>query len=333
MAIKIYTYSNPYDICREMYWNEIKDFPHFCVSQTMVNGLEEIYPSLKTGGYLTTIRILLNSLYSDWEDENTRVKQIMEVDNAINELLDQDENDTVKRSLEYNTKSLVKCVRLFRELGLRSESFNASRLNLDQKYLVDIYNYISHKENSSFKFNRVNEDNVIDKFILDALHSKHKDYPYANINMNTIVIHGIHQFSPAMLCAIEDISKYKTVILLFNYQEQYKSIYQTWLNIYSLFEKKVIISNEYQFKPVSLMIDSYPCNTLADNIGTLSNGDLEIKTGVLNKLEVIEFENITEFAGYCAVLYENAKRINKQSKEHSPVLYEMTSSYIQLLER
>ena len=325
MGIKIYTYSNPYDINRESYWNEIKNCAHFCVSQTMVNGLEDVYDSLKKGEYLTTIRILLNSFYSDWEDENTRVKQIMEVDNAINNLtIDEDENGNARRSLEYNTKSLVKCIRLFKELGLSAESFDVSRLNMDQRYLIEIYKYISKREYSSFKFERVSGEETINKLILDALHDKHKDQPYPELNKDTIVIHGIHQFSPAMLCAIEDIAKYKTVVLLFNYQEQYKAIYQTWLNIYTLFDKKIVFSNQLQFKPVSLMVNSYAGNTLADNIGTLSNGQLEVKTGVLDQLEVIEFENITEFAGYCALLFENARKVNQKTGKHKKILYDMT---------
>lgn len=325
MGIKIYTYSNPYDINRESYWNEIKDCAHFCVSQTMVNGLEEVYPHLKNGGYLSTMRILLNSLYADWEDENTRVKQIMEVDNAINNIsMDDDESGNARRSLEYNTKSLVKCIRLFKELGLSAGGFDVLHLNTDQRYLVEIYKYISKREHSVFKFVRVSGEENINELILDALHNKHKDQPYPNLDQKTIVIHGIHQFSPAMLCAIEDIAKYKNVVLLFNYQEQYKTIYQTWLNIYSLFDRKIIFSKEFEFKPVSLMVDSYPCNTLADNIGTLSNGELDVKTGILDKLEVIEFENITEFAGYCAALFENARKANKQKGGQTPVLQDMT---------
>lgn len=323
MSLKIYTYSNPYEIKRESYWNEIKDCAHFCVSQTMVNGLKDIYPSL--GGYLTTIRILINTLYSDWEDENRRVRQIMEVDNAINFLsIDDDKSGNTRRSLEYNTKSLVKCIRLFKELGLSANSFDISRLNTDQKYLIDIYKYTCSREKTSFEFIRPSQADVIEKKILEALKSKHRDFPYDKLDRSTIVIHGIHQFTPAILCAIEDISRFKNVILLFNYQKQYETIYQTWTNIYSLFEGEIKYSQEPEFKPVSLLIDSYPCNTLADNIGTLSNGNLEINTGVLNKLEVIEFENITEFAGYCAQLFENARKVNKRNGSHNSVLYDMT---------
>lgn len=326
MGLKIYTYSDPYEINRESYWNEIKDCAHFCVSQTMVNGLEDVYPSLKEGGYLTTIRILINTLYSDWEDENRRVKQIMEVDNAINSLpLDEDETGNARRSLEYNTKSLVKCIRMFKELGLYANSFDVSRLNTDQKYLIDIYKYTCGREKTSFEFIRPSRADVIEEKILEALKNKHKDFPYDKLNRSTIVIHGIHQFTPAMLCAIEDISRFKNIILLFNYQKQYEAIYQTWTNIYSLFETgEIKYSDKTEFKPISLLFDSYPCNTLADNIGTLSNGDLEIKTGVLNNLEVIEFENTTEFAGYCAQLFENARKANKSNGSHNPVLYDMT---------
>ena len=325
MGLKIYTYSNPYDIRRESYWNEIKNCAHFCVSQTMVNGLEEIYPSLKEGGYLTTIRILINTLYSDWEDENRRVKQIMEVDNAINALsIDGDESGNTRRSLEYNTKSLVKCIRLFKELGLSANSFDISRINTDQKYLIDIYKYICRREKTSFEFKRAFQADIIDEKILEALKSKHKNHSYDKLDRSTVVIHGIHQFTPAMLCAIEDISRFKNVILLFNYQKQYEAIYQTWTNIYSLFDEGIKYSDEPEFKPVSLLIDSYPCNILADNIGTLSNGELEVRTGILDKLEVIEFENITEFAGYCAQLFENARKVNKRNGSHNPVLYDMT---------
>lgn len=324
MGIKIYTYSNPYDLCHEVYWNEIKNCPHFCVSQTMVNGFEDIIPSLKNNGYLTTMRILINALYEDWENINTRVRQIMEVDNAIHCLAIDEGHNNIRNSLEYNTKSIAQSIRLFKELGLEADSFDVSKLNPVQNYLVDIYRNISRRSSSSFTFYRVQNENGINAGIMNALKEKHKNHTYADINIDTIVIHGIHQFSPSMLCAIEDILKYKNVVLLFNYQEQYSQIYQTWLNIYSLFDCKIMISREHEFKPVSLFIDSYPSNTLADNIGILSNGDFNINVGVLNKLEVIEFENLTEFAGYCALLFENAKRTNKRNGGYSPVIYDMT---------
>ena len=39
MSLAIYTYSNPYEINNEPFWDSVKNCAHFCVSQTMVNGL------------------------------------------------------------------------------------------------------------------------------------------------------------------------------------------------------------------------------------------------------------------------------------------------------
>ena len=320
MSIKIYTYADPYELQRESYWDEIKNCAHFCVSQTMVNGLQTIYPSL--GCYMTTVRILVNTFYSDWENENRRVKQIMEVDNAINAMsFEKDENGRL--SLEYNVRSLVKCIRIFKELGLNDDSFDVSELNSDQRYLVDIYKYICRREKTSFEFSRITDKDIIEEKILEALKVKHKDHLYDELDKNTVVIHGVHQFTPNMLCAIEDIAKFRNVILLFNYQEQYQAIYQTWLNIYSLFNERIIFSKEAEFKPVSLMIDSYPANTLADSMGMLSNGEVRSISGSFNDLEVVEFENLTEFAGYCAKLFESARERNENNPldEMSEQLY------------
>lgn len=324
MKLKIYTYSDPYKINRESYWDEIKNCPHFCVSQTMVNGLEEIYDNLKSGQQLTTIRILINSLYSNWEDINTRVKQIMEVDNAITSLSINSENaENIKRSLEFNTTSLVSCIRLFSELNLNAFEMNTSNLNEDQKLLIDIFKKISEREYTSFKFSHITDAAKIESGIVKALEVKHSEIDVSKLNMDTVVIHGIHQFSPSMLCAIEDISAYKNVILLFNYQEQYKSIYQTWYNIYSLFDAKIISKNDNVFRPIPLLAPSYVSNVLADNIGKLANGDisnLKNSNDLNGKVEIIEFANVTEFAGYAASLFNKAYRQHKISGSSAPIL-------------
>lgn len=322
MAIKIYTYADPYSIDREPYWREIENCPHFCVSQTMVNGLEDVYSSLKAKQTLTTMRILLNSLYSDWEDKNTRVRQIMEIDNAIYNLTISGENaDTIRRSLEYNTTALVSAVRLFVELGVDAEKLVTDDLNYDQELLVQIYRDIASRDRSAFSFNRAKTKEEIVQSIADALIKKHKDLDVHSYSENTIVIHGIHQFSGSMLCAIEDISKYLDVILLFNYQNQYKAIYQTWLNIYSLFDLEIGKSNVTEFHPISLMRNSFASNKLADCMGALTNGEFRSPGEAFNNLEVIEFANLTEFAGYCTVLFEKAvEQKRKSSNKKAPTL-------------
>lgn len=323
MGIKIYTYSNPYEIDCEPFWNEIKDSAHFCVSQTMVNGMNQTYPLLKSRQATATIRTLVNSLYENWENINTNVRQIIEVDNAISELDYQTTIlENVKRSLLFNTKSIVACIRMFKELNIDSNLMSIEELNIDQQYLVELYKIIDSKKNSAFCFERANSKEIVDKAIDDAILYHKDNVDLGVIDRNRIVVHGIHQFTPAMLCAIEDISKFKEVVLLFNYQKQYSAVYDTWMNIYSIFDLPINNQSVNQFVPIPLLVNSYKSNVLADYIGRISNGEFIEKNKVLNDLEVIEFDNTTEFANYVAMLFDKAKRISeKNTNVKAPLVF------------
>ena len=324
MGIKIYSYPNPYEIANELFWNEIKDCPHFCVSQTLSNGMMKIYPSFQMKQSIGTIKNLVNVLYKNWESINTNVKQIMEVDKAITNLECNTKSfDNVRRSLQFNTKSIVKCIRIFKELDIKSEDMITKDLNINQKYLIELYKIIENNKNSAFSFKHVVSEECINRAIDEALIYNNDDKQEAMefIDKSKVVIHGIHQFSPAILCAIEDISKFKDVILLFNYQEQYSSIYKTWTNIYSTFDLPINFSNDNQFVPSEFLSQSYQSNLLADYIGRLSNGEDVIKNKVLNELEIIEFDNMMEFTNYVAALFDTAKRKADSFNISNPLVY------------
>ena len=322
MPIKILTYSNPYEIDCENFWLDIRDCVHFCVSQTMVNGMYETYPHWKKRRQIATVQSLTNALYSEWDSINIKIRQIMEVDSAINALCtDNHDEANIKRSLLFNTKSIAESIRILSELGIKHTDLNKENLNIDQQYLTDIYSIICRRSNSSFKFEHVTNENTINTALKNAIASKNKEVKLEEIDFDTVVIHGIHQFSPSVLCAIEDIAKFKNVILMFNYQSQYQVVYETWLNIYSLFEKKINVSTDNQFTPVPLFVNSYSSNLLGDYIGKLSNGVYSEYNPELEDLEIVEFENITEFANYAASIFEAAKRISDASEKKSPVAF------------
>ena len=323
MSLKIYTYSNPYEIDCESFWNEIKDAAHFCVSQTMVNGMNQTYPLFKARQSTCTVRTLVNKMYKNWEDINTNVRQIMEVDNAISRLdFETPCLENVKRSLLFNTKSIVSCIRMFCELEMDAKQMNKKELNIDQQYLIELYKIIDNNINSAFRFERVKTKEEVEKAIDEALMYRKEGVNLNDIDRERIVIHGVHQFTPVMLSAIEDISKYKDIILLFNYQKQYASVYDTWMNIYSIFDVPINNQSTNQFVPMPLLINSYKSNVLADYIGHLTNGEFIEKNKVLNDLEVIEFDNNTEFANYVARLFEKAKKdSNSHGKVKAPIAF------------
>lgn len=164
-------------------------------------------------------------------------------------------------------------------------------------------------------------DSAIDTLISDITKNVESD-KIQNIRKDSIVIHGIHQFTPIMLRMIEELSKYKLVVILFNYQPDYKNVYQTWLDVYSSFEAKIVYSPR-NLNNESQMFDG---GKIADNIAAIIAGN----TGVIDfskQIEVTQFDNATEFAGYIAKKFEQAESLRKEDSYAHPALYYMNEQF------
>lgn len=329
MSIKIYTYSNPYELEKEVYWDIIRNSPHFCASQTLVNGFKDIYSLFKTKNNITTIQNLINYIYNKWDDPETRVKQMIEVDNAISKLVISGNHvNGVRKALLNNTKSLTNSLRILFELNLDPANFDTTNINLDQKYLVDIFKIIINNPKSSFKFDSKKDKttllNCIKQCLIDNAKNnyKNKNINFDELNLSRIVFVGIHQFTPAMLCAIEELSHFFDVYLIFNYQKQYEKIYKTWIDIYTLFNEPIKFSDNTEFVP-NIFTKSYDGNLLADSMGKIVECNYQDENAELSNIEIMEFENLTEFANYVADKYEQAKikKCNNSDEQKSVLKY------------
>lgn len=316
MSLSIYTYSNPYEINNEPFWDSIKNCTHFCVSQTMVNGLSAVYSELNDG-QLATVEELVEALYPNWFDTKTYIEQYTILTNTLDTVTPNIEPERwkkIKQSLRFNKSSLLDSIRLMAEIGLSLKNLKIKKITEEQLYLVAAYNAILNGENAKkFTLRRNFSDKEIDQAVKTALVAKDvrrgkEAKSVKKIDCNTVVIHGIHQFTPTILSMIEEVAKYKRVVLLFNYQQQYKEIYQTWLDVYSCFDLNIRSQFNNEFRPSTLLQASYKGNVLADQIGKLTDGTLTEKSRVLNDISVIEFDNITEFSAYVAQIFEDASR-------------------------
>lgn len=316
MSLSIYTYSNPYEINNEPFWDSIKNCAHFCVSQTMVNGLSAVYSELNDG-QLATVEELVEALYPNWFDTKTYIEQYTILTNTLDTVTPNIEPDRwkkIKQSLRFNKSSLLDSIRLMAEMGLSLKNLKIKKITEEQLYLVAAYNAILNGENANkFTLRRNFSDKEIDQAVKTALVAKdvrrgREAKSFEKIDCNTVVIHGIHQFTPTILSMIEEVAKYKRVVLLFNYQQQHKEIYQTWLDVYSCFDLNIKSQFNNEFIPSTLLQASYKGNVLADQIGKLADGTLTEKSRVLNDIRVIEFDNITEFSAYVAQIFEDASR-------------------------
>lgn len=314
MSLSIYTYSNPYEISNEPYWDSIKNCAHFCVSQTMVNGLSEVYDELKNG-QLATVEELVKALYPGWFDTKTYIEQYTILTNTLDNVtpnIEQERWKKIKQSLRFNKSALLDSIRLMVEMGLLLKNLKIKKITEEQTYLIAAYNAILHGDKANkFSLRKHFSEKEIDSAVQTALVAKDqrrgkKIKSVGKVDCNTVVIHGVHQFTPTILSMIEEVSKYKRVVLLFNYQQQYSEIYQTWLDVYSCFDLNIKSQFNNEFKPTTLLQTSYEGNILADQIGKLTNGTLTEKSKDINNVSVIEFDNITEFSAYVAQIYEDA---------------------------
>ncbi len=325
MAITIYTYSNPYEIDREPYWASIKNCFQLCVSQTLVNGLADRYRDFYKGKLVTVSRFI-NELYLNWESDATAISQRAAIDNVIEYLdfsnvVNDIESADIVSSLKRNRGEIVKSIRTMFELGMEPENIRTEELSYDQKCVVEIFKELKRVNNRLFEIPKDIKEEDID-LAISAFTKTLPPEDVLKIRKDSIVIHGIHQFTPIMLKMVEELSKYKLVVILFNYQPDYKNVYQTWLNVYSSFESKVV------FSPKNLNNESqhFEGGKLADEISALIDG----KTNLIdfsNEIEVTEFDNSTEFAGYIAKKFEEAENLRKLDNFAHPTLYYMDEQF------
>ena len=316
MSIIIYTYRDPYRLDQEPYWDEIKACPYFCASQTMVNGLRSIYKKAFPQGRVTTVRNLIEVLFERWESTAAIVKQHAAIDNIISdgfsESLDTDVKENIFRAFLFNRGDVFESIRTLLELNLSIPEIQKDYLTTEQMFILEIFRKINDSEaRKDFKIDSVADEAELDKKIRETLGRTYhgEQIEVAVDTMDTVVIHGVHQFSPIMLRAIEILSKYKKVILLFNYQAQYKKAYQTWIDIYTAFDRPIRTFEGREFTPSLDYPVSYEGNLLADNLGKLVNGQTEAISR-RKPCEVLEFDNMTEFASYVADIFEAAKKEN-----------------------
>ena len=108
------------------------------------------------------------------------------------------------------------------------------------------------------------------------------------------------------------------MIMLFNYREDYKELFQTWINIYSIFEKARIVTGRKSREIYDASHEFTVGQIIGEDIGKIIEGK---RKEILSKpkFEVMEFDNITEFADYVANIYEHARLdIQKDERNTSP---------------
>ena len=331
MPYKIYTYVDPYNLDKADFWPEIAALPHFCVSRTLVNGLKEnLRDSIH--GLLCPLDDFVSheSVYYQWtRNISLRVRQHSELTalfKACYETRKIDEQFYL--SLQQNESRFLEAIRLFIELDIPASSLNDEKGNPEQKLFVSLLEEL--QSHSSFQFPQTADLSTMKSVLIDLAEKELAECKSKNPDeqawyqtmvtttrakeLNAIVIHGVHQFSPAQLHLILNLEKQGiTIIFLYNYQSKYPSLYSSWANIYNHFNVPTHHDSVVTDYITSGMQN--PSNALACALGEICEGRYHPGNKAFKQwhqlyqsIQMIEFENITEYAHFVSSHVHAAER-------------------------
>lgn len=339
MAFKIYTYTDPYSLNKAVFWDKIKALPHFCVSRTLVNGFVDVMQD-SIEGLICQLDDFVNSdeVYRSWTDNiSLRIKQYSYLTAVFKDLLAKKIIDeSFFSSLQQNQNYFLDAIRLFVELNISAAGLHPDMANREQCLFIDVLKQIQNGKTELFKFPKT-PDLIKVKAIIDALaeqelsdfndRNKTSKSAYVTVKrdwfgrsikntksseLKSIVIHGVHQFSPAQLRLIIDLEKMGLeIIFLYNYQMKYPEIYSSWDYIYRYFNSPIRHdTNVTEYKPNCLQNKS---NALGTAIGELCEGrfkkndpSFRAQYDLYKNCELREFGNVTEYATFISTQFDKA---------------------------
>lgn len=353
MPYKIYTYADPYRISQTDFWEEIKRYPHLCASRTLVRGLLSVIPESEVQALFCPLDAIVNDrIYADWSQNiSRRIQQYSEIGRIYSKWHKQSPEkfgDERYEAFEHNKNSMLDSIRLFRELGIRSNSLDAKNLNIEHKTFVyllkvaegsplfalpqspdwkQIKNIFEEQAVAEKKAKQERHENGIgpDKGSYQQeieLYERMINYT-KQWDGKHIVVHGIHQFTPLQLRFLTYLDKLGVeIIFLFNYLPEFKEIYSSWNYIYQQFDAPV---HHDSLIPSYVPSMDFPRSgsAIAVNLALLCeenirNDDPRIKKNYARYKDerILEFDNISEYAGYVSDIFSQAvKEIQEQSEE------------------
>lgn len=336
MPFKIYTYEDPYKLDQSDFWDEISALPHFCGARTLVNGLKDVLGD-NIQGLICALDDFVKheDVYMQWTDNiSLRVQQYSALSAAFKQLLEKRKiNKQFHMALTQNQNHFLEALRLFVELDIKASAIDGTKGNTEQRLFVHMLKRA--QESSLFSFPNTPNLEKMKQILVDLAEKEitdcrgpereHKRCERAlaltkEQHLSTIVVHGVHQFSPVQLRLLLDMEKMGiTIIFLYNYQKKYSHIYSSWNDIYSCFE--VPIHHDTVVKEYELPTMQNPSNALACAIGELSEDRGAVGSTLLQKwhklyssVQLMEFANITEYAHFVSNHFDAAIKRYSESR-------------------
>lgn len=336
MPFKIYTYEDPYKLDKADFWSEISALPHFCSARTLVNGLKDVLgDSIK--GLICPLDELVQheEVYMQWTDNiSLRVQQYSAFSSAFKQLLEKRRiSKPFHMALEQNQNHFLEAIRLFIELDISASAIDGSKGNTEQKLFVHMLK--KAQESSLFRFPQTPSREKLKEIVVSLARKEVEECTGTpqevkrceravgatkELPFDSIVVHGVHQFTPVQLRLLLAMEKMGiTIIFLFNYQKKYSKIYSSWNDIYGCFE--VPIHHDTVVREYTPPTMQNPSNALACALGEICEDRNAVGSGMLRKwyklyksVQLMEFANITEYAHFVSNHFDAAIQRYSESR-------------------
>ena len=132
--MKLYSYNNPFTLTDTPFWNEISSVPHFCISQTLVQGLKRHYPN--QFNHIFTIDSFIDYFFSDWY---LNVERQIEQYVQMTAELDKISNQKICRAFKFNKRAIDNAIRFLINLDISDSDFNINEFTTEETAFINIY--------------------------------------------------------------------------------------------------------------------------------------------------------------------------------------------------
>lgn len=134
--MRIFTYPNPFEINKNQeLWGIVTKHPHFCASDTLVQGLEAEY-GRTSFGILRTISALMGRVLGDYTNNpQNDIQMFLTVSSIIREFQDSE----MKTAYRFNIADVVEAVKFLIMLECDTSKFDLNELTEEQAIILEIY--------------------------------------------------------------------------------------------------------------------------------------------------------------------------------------------------
>lgn len=274
--MRIIGYSDPRNLNELKEWNELKEYHHFCISQTLVQGLSREFGRTEFK-VLTTIDKLIKKFYKEWTNNpENDINQFLDIRRKIEKI----ENKKLRKAFMENRMDVYNSIRFLLECDITSNQLKSDNLTKEKIELIRIYKEIEKSPNwaevkeldnkTMYSFKEAVREIIIDELAME-LDKKYEvkivDTDFLDLDDESKIKY-IDEVIKSLNRKIE--KRVKNSKRLKERLEMYKEILDDYD---SKSVKKVIFHGVHQFTPIMLKLIKYLENNNVEVIFLINYND------------------------------------------------------------